>query len=106
MTRYAREHTLQQVASQTWTPVAPSEVLTPAAVTALSVPEGAGAVMLQAQGGAIRWRDDGVDPVAGGPGMLLADGNDLFYTGDLAGLRVIQDAGAGSLFAAYYGGRG
>lgn len=66
------------------------------------VPADAAAVLLQAEAQAIRWRDDGEDP-EGGVGMLLADGADLYYTGDLSALRVIEEVAGAILNVSFYG---
>jgi len=75
-------------------------------VQALTVPDGALRATLQANGvQAIRWRDDGVDPVA--PGSTPAQGQRIIpddtytYTGDLSRLRVIGE-GAGSVLDILY----
>jgi len=59
------------------------------------------AALIQAEGDDIRWRDDGEDPDAT-TGMLLLDGTDMFYTGDLTKLRFIESTGNGILNVSYY----
>lgn len=59
------------------------------------------AALIQAEGDDIRWRDDGEDPDSS-TGMLLLDGSDMFYTGNLYALRFIETTGNGILNISYY----
>jgi len=54
---------------------------------------GGQAILMNAQGGAIRYRMDGDDPT-GTVGMLLAENATLWYVGDLSKLKFINDDGA------------
>jgi hypothetical protein len=54
-----------------------------------------------AEGAAVRWRDDGVDPTAT-VGMPLAVGVPLQYDGDLNKIRFIQQAATGIINISYY----
>lgn len=57
---------------------------------------GAGAaILMNADGGAIRYRVDGGTPT-GTAGMLLAENASLWYVGDLSLLKFINDSGATS----------
>jgi hypothetical protein len=51
-----------------------------------------GYAMIQSNGGAVRWRDDGVAPTAT-VGMLIPLGGELDYAGDVAALRFISSSG-------------
>jgi len=51
-----------------------------------------GFVIVQCQGGVVRWRDDGVAPTAT-IGMSIASGGELDYTGDPANLQFISSSG-------------
>lgn len=44
--------------------------------------------MIQAEGGAVRWRDDGTDPTST-VGMILLAGSELDYVGQISALRFI-----------------
>ena len=70
--------------------------------TALTVPDGAGLVMIQAETQSIRWRDDGTAPTTT-VGMLLAVGDTLFYTGKSKNLRLIETTASAKANVAYYG---
>lgn len=56
-----------------------------------SIPKTAAYAYVQAQGGLLRWRDDGTAP-DGNTGHLMDDTDDLFYIGDLHKFFVIKDA--------------
>jgi len=56
----------------------------------LNVPRSATYAYIQAQGGDIRWRDDGTDPTSL-VGHILADGDDHWYTGDLRKFAFIRE---------------
>lgn len=72
-----------------------------ASSTALTVPGGATYAVIQVEGGAIRWRDDGVAPTATVGMRLLTDG-ELFYDGSLSAFRAILATGTPILNIAYY----
>ena len=57
--------------------------------------------LTQAEGDALRWRDDGTDPTSS-VGMELADGDSIWYYGDLESLKVIATTGTGILNVSYY----
>lgn len=57
--------------------------------------------LIVAEGAAVRWRDDGVDPTAS-VGMPLAVGVPFAYDGDLSRIRFIQQAGTATLNVSYY----
>jgi hypothetical protein len=59
------------------------------------------AALIQAEGDDVRWRDDGTDPDAT-TGMLLLEGQDMFYTGDLYAIKFIETTGSGKLNVSYY----
>lgn len=74
-----------------------------APATGLSPPADSQAALIQAEGGGVRYRDDGT-AATGTDGMLIADGNSVFYTGDLDALTFAADGGgAGLLNVLYYG---
>jgi hypothetical protein len=58
-------------------------------------------LLLQAEGGDVRWRDDGVAPTTT-VGMLIAEGQDFWFTGDVKRLSVIGVDGAAILNASGY----
>lgn len=71
---------------------------------ALTVPTRCSMALLQAEGGNIRWRPDGVDPT-GTVGMLIKDGNEVMYAASesaLMQLKFIRAAVGAILNVAYY----
>lgn len=71
------------------------------ASTALTVPVGAGAVMIVPETQAVRWRDDGTAPTAT-VGFPLAVATPLFYRGNLAALRFIEQTASAKINIVYY----
>lgn len=74
--------------------------ITPVVSTALTVPGGAIFALLQARVADVSYRDDGVAPTTL-IGMRIVLDNSLFYTGDLAAVRVISAGGTVDIL--YYG---
>lgn len=72
-----------------------------ASAVGLTVPQDARLAIVQAEGEAVRWRDDGTDPT-GTVGMLLADGMDLPYAGALGSIKFIRVQAGAILNVAYY----
>lgn len=74
-------------------------------VQSLTVPPGARSVDLEAEGAAIRYRDDGVNPTAT-VGQLLpvpaGGAPPLTYFGNMSKLRFIQTAPTATLDAIFY----
>lgn len=73
-----------------------------AASTALTVPATASIALIQAEAGDARWRDDGVAPTAA-VGMLLFDGAELMYNGDLSAVRLIKVTAGTKVNISYWG---
>lgn len=69
--------------------------------TALTVPTGADRALIQATTQNVRWRSDGTNPTAT-IGMQLAAGDSLFYTGNLAALKFIEETASAVLNITYY----
>jgi len=57
--------------------------------------------LIVAEGAAVRWRDDDVDPTAA-VGMPLAVGVTLQYDGDLNKIKFIEQAASAKLNISYY----
>ena len=57
--------------------------------------------LIVAEGAAVRWRDDDVDPTAA-VGMPLAVGVTLQYDGDLGKIKFIEQAATAKLNISYY----
>lgn len=68
------------------------------------VPKGAREARVVAEGGDVRWRDDGEDPTADA-GMPLAAGETFVYAGHLRRIRFIAEDGSGGakLNVTFYG---
>lgn len=55
-----------------------------------TVPGNATIALLQAIGGDIRWRDDGIDDPTTAIGMILPEKEQFLYTGDITAIRFIE----------------
>jgi hypothetical protein len=55
-----------------------------------TIPEHARRALIQAEAETIRWRDDGTGPTDSA-GMLLLEGADMLYEGDIRAIRLIRD---------------
>jgi len=60
-----------------------------------------GYAVIQCQGGAVRWRDDGTAPTAT-VGMTIASGAELDYVGDFYAIRFISSSGTPILDISLY----
>jgi hypothetical protein len=80
------------------------EQITGAGVKSLTPPVGdtAYSALIQAEGQAIRWRDDGTNPTAA-VGMIIPVNGILEYDGDLAKFRYIEAVSGGIANVTYYG---
>lgn len=72
-----------------------------ATAVGLTAPEGAQHALIQAEGQAVRWRDDGTDPTAT-DGLSIATGTTFQYHGALAGIRFIEVGASATLHVAFY----
>ena len=72
----------------------------------MAIPTYARAALIQAEGGNVRWKDDGTDPTTT-EGMLLMEDDSMFYEFDLADIRFIADAATpdATLNVSFYKGR-
>jgi len=72
--------------------------------SSIAPPAGCSGALIQASGGNVAWRDDGVAPTSGsGGGMLLIDGNDpSWFSGDLTVIQFIAVGASTALLVAYY----
>lgn len=72
------------------------------ASTGLTPPAGATSAMICADGGVVRYRDDGGTPT-GSSGMLIASGSCINYNGPLSAFRAIDaTSSTGTLDVSYY----
>jgi hypothetical protein len=69
----------------------------------VTIPVAASRVIMQAEGDAIRWTDDGVDPTTT-TGMRLENGRDIMYPGDLSTLKFIEEGTSAKINFAFYEG--
>ena len=67
----------------------------------LTPPTGTRLVVVQCETQAVRWRDDGVSPLAT-VGMPLATGVDKVYTGDFSAIEFIEQVAGAKLNVSYY----
>lgn len=71
----------------------------------LTAPTGADRVtvaMIQAEGGACKWTDDGSTTPTATVGMLLSSGETLPYQGDLSKFQIIRKDATATLNISYY----
>lgn len=67
-----------------------------------AIPPGARRAIIQAEGQALRWRDDGTDPTPG-TGMTIPAGGELRYDGaDMSALKLIAAASGAVANISYY----
>lgn len=57
--------------------------------------------VIQAAGQDVRWRDDGTDPTAN-VGMVLQNGRDMLYTGNMAKIKFIEITAGAEINISYY----
>lgn len=69
---------------------------------ALTPPSSACVALIQSEGAAVRWRDDGQNPAAS-VGMRLLVNSELRYDGNLSTIRFIQEGSGAKLNVSYYG---
>ena len=84
---------------------AQTAVTTVLAGTALGIVSGAERVLITAESGSARWRDDGTNPTAS-VGFPLAAGGVLDYDGNPLALRIVAQSGTVTLSVASYTNRG
>lgn len=82
-------------------PVGYQQITPLTAATALTVPARASYAVITVEGQPVRWRDDGTNPTAS-VGNPLPVGATLIYDGNLAAIKFIQTAVAGTINVAYY----
>lgn len=73
-----------------------------AAAHPLVPPAGTAYALIQAEGGSVRWRDDGAAPTAT-IGMILTATGELRYDGDFAALQFVRMDEEARLNVTYYG---
>jgi hypothetical protein len=79
------------------------QITTLTAATGLTVPAGTNLILVTAEGGAVRWRDDGTNPTAS-VGYPLPVGAEMRYTADSPSrLKFIDQATGAILNITYYG---
>lgn len=64
--------------------------------TAVPFPGSGSAAMVQAEGQDVRYRADGIDPTSS-VGTILANGESIFFLGDVSQLRFIETAASAKL---------
>lgn len=84
-------------------PLGYQQISSPAASTALTVPDNSKMAVISVETQAVRYRDDGTAPTAA-IGMPLAAGVSQFeYVGDLSAIRFIQAIAGAVINVSYYG---
>lgn len=76
------------------------------AVGKTGVPAGAAFAVIAVEGAAVRWRDDGVAPVAGVGMPVPAGPSSMDFTANLSTVQFIQDAAGAKLNVSYYSNAG
>lgn len=84
-----------------WLTLSPAKKLTDPPDTGVSMPNMSCRCLIQAEGGDVRWRDDGVAPTAS-LGMVIKQDQTLEYEGDLAKIQLIEVAAAGGINVSFY----
>jgi hypothetical protein len=85
-----------------WTSLAAAKKLSTAPDTGVTLPQNAVKALIQAEGGDIRWRDDGTAPTPA-IGMLIKDGTTLEYEGNLETIQLIETVVAAGINVTFYG---
>ncbi len=67
-----------------------------------TIASGANYALIQVQGGALNWRDDGVAPSAS-TGMTIPSGGELVYNGTLSALQLCSQSGTVTVNISFYG---
>ena len=94
--------TVYQVLDQQMVPMGFEKLATLTSAKGLvNVPANAIGALIQAEGEAVRWQDV-AEPTAV-LGMLLADGDTLWYTGDLSKIKFFENAATAHINCTYYG---
>lgn len=75
------------------------------AATALTVPDKTVLAVIQPESQNVRYRDDGVNPTAS-VGMRIVANDIVFYTGDMAAIRFIEETASAKLNVTYYRNNG
>lgn len=83
------------------TPLGYVKLISLASAVGLTVPDGARRALIQTEGKAVRWRDDGTDPTAA-DGLLIAADTTFSYHGALTRIRFIETAASAILHVAFY----
>jgi hypothetical protein len=92
---------MPDIGTRSLEPLGYQQITSLSAATALTIPEGARAAIIEAETQAVRWRDDGTSPTAS-VGMPLASGADFLYTGKLSKLKFIEQTASAKLNVCYY----
>lgn len=83
------------------TPEGYEQITSLAAAASLTPPAGADRAFIQALTQNVRWRDDGTSPTAT-VGIQLANGEEMWYSGDLTTIEFIEEAASAELNVSYY----
>lgn len=103
------DDTFTDVTATTRLPVSSKSTFTPkgyqqltglGAATGLTVPSGALFALVQVET-PVRWRDDGTSPTAS-VGMPMSAGDQMFYDGDLAAIKIIATGASAIANITYY----
>lgn len=82
-------------------PIGYQKLINLATPVGLTAPLGARHALIQAEGKAVRWRDDGTDPTVA-DGLLIATDTIFSYHGALTRIRFIETAASATLHIAFY----
>lgn len=84
------------------TPKGYQQITSVSAAVGCTVPANSKVALIQAETQAVRWRDDGTNPTAT-VGSIIAAGDTIQYTGDLAAIKFIETTTSAKLNISYYG---
>lgn len=91
-----------RVVDGTLEPLGYQQVTVLNSAAALTVPTNARVALIQAEAQAVRWRDDGTNPTASVGMRMTTTDPGLWYIGDLAAVRFIEETAGAKLNVSYY----
>lgn len=84
------------------TPKGYQQIIDVSSAVGLTVPTGSKIARIDTQAQAVRWRDDGTNPIATVGKRLLVTDTGFVYDGDLSAIRFFEEAASAVLNISYY----